>query len=38
MYKRTNARLPPDFSEESLQGRRDWHNIFKMLKGKNPET
>ena len=38
MYKRTNIRLPPEFSEENLQARKEWHNIFKMLKGENPET
>ena len=24
-----------DFSAGALQGRKEWHNIFKMMKGKN---
>ena len=27
-------RLPTDFSAESLQARKQWHDIFKVLKGK----
>jgi len=34
MYKETPIR-PSDFSAENLQARRRWHNIFKVLKGKN---
>ena len=28
-------RLSADFSTETLQARREWHNTFKMMKGKN---
>ena len=28
-------RLSADFSSEPLQARREWHNIFKVIKGKN---
>ena len=28
-------RLSADFSTETLQARREWHDIFKMMKGKN---
>ena len=34
-YKRTPIRLPADFSTETLQARREWHDIFKVMKGKN---
>ena len=34
MYKRTVIRLSAGFSTEILQARREWHNIFKMMKGK----
>ena len=27
-------RLSADFSAETLQARREWHNIFKVMKGK----
>ena len=30
----TPIRLSADFSAQTLQGRREWHNIFKMIKGK----
>ena len=33
-YKRTSTRLLDDFFAETLQARREWHDIFKMLKGK----
>ena len=33
--KITLIRLSADFSTETLQGRREWQNIFKLLKGKN---
>ena len=32
------VRLSADFSAEILQARREWHDIFEMLKGKNPQT
>ena len=31
-------RLSADFSAEILQARREWHDIFEVLKGKNPQT
>ena len=34
MYKGITVRLSPDFSAETLQARREWHNIFKVLTGK----
>ena len=33
--KGTPIRLSADVSAETLQARREWHNIFKMMKGKN---
>ena len=35
MYKGTPIRLSADFSTETLQARSEWHNIFKVVKGKN---
>ena len=34
-YKGTPKRLTADFSAETLQVRREWHDIFKVMKGKN---
>ena len=34
-FKGTLIRLSTDFSVKSLQVRREWHDIFKVLKGKN---
>uniref|UniRef100_A0A8D1CX20 L1 transposable element dsRBD-like domain-containing protein n=1 Tax=Sus scrofa TaxID=9823 RepID=A0A8D1CX20_PIG len=34
-YKGTSIRLSADFSTETLQARREWQDIFKVLKGKN---
>ena len=34
-YKGTPIRLSADLSTETLQIRRDWHDIFKVRKGKN---
>ena len=34
-YKGTPISLSPDFSTETLQARREWQDIFKVLKGKN---
>ena len=34
-YKGTPIRLSADFSAETLQARRKWHDIFKVMKGKN---
>ena len=33
-YKGTLTRLSADFSTETLQARREWQEIFKVLKGK----
>ena len=33
-YKGTPIRLTADLSAETLQARREWHNIFKVMKGK----
>ena len=34
-YKGTPIRLRADFSAETLQARREWHDILKVMKGKN---
>ena len=34
-YKGAPIRLSDDFSTETLQARREWQQIFKVLKGKN---
>ena len=34
-YKGTPIRLTADFSAETLQSRREWHDILKVMKGKN---
>ena len=34
-YKGIPIRLLADFSAETLQARREWHNIFKVIKGIN---
>ena len=34
-YKRIPIRLLADFSTETLQARRQWLDIFKVIKGKN---
>ena len=34
-YRGTPIRLSADFSIETLQVRREWHGIFKVMKGKN---
>ena len=34
-YKGTPIRLLADFSAETLQARREWHDILNMMKGKN---
>ena len=31
-YRRTPLRLSADFLTETLQARREWHNIFKIMK------
>ena len=35
MYKGNPHKLPTSFSTEILQGRGEWHDLFKVLKGKN---
>ncbi|XP_070226243.1 LINE-1 type transposase domain-containing protein 1 [Bos mutus] len=35
IYKGTSIRVSGDFSAETLQASREWHDIFKMMKGKN---
>ena len=35
IYKVPPIRLTTDFSAEALQVRREWHDIFKVMKGKN---
>ena len=34
-YKGTLIRLSADFSTETLQARREWHDILNVMKGKN---
>ena len=34
-YKGTHIKLTADLSAETLQARREWHDIFKAMKGKN---
>ena len=34
-YKGTPIRLSADFSTGILQDRKEWHDIFKMVKGKS---
>ena len=34
-YKGTPIRLTADFSAEALQARREWQDIYKVMKGKN---
>ena len=34
-YKGIPIRLTADFSEETLQARREWLDILKVMKGKN---
>ena len=34
-YKGTLTRLSADFSAETLQAKREWHDIFNVMKGKN---
>ena len=32
-YKGVYIRLPADFSKETLQARRDWKEVFQVMKG-----
>ena len=34
-YKRVPIRLPVDFSKETLQARRGWKEVFKVMKSKD---
>ena len=34
-YKGIPIRLTADLSAETLQGRREWQDIFRVMKGKN---
>ena len=34
-FKGIPIRLTTDLSAETLQARREWHNIFKVMKGEN---
>ena len=34
-YKEAPIRLLPDFSTETFQARREWHEIFKVMKSKD---
>ena len=34
-YKGTPIRLSADFSTETLQARREWHDILNVMKGKD---
>ena len=36
-YKGIPIRLSVDFSAETLQARREWHDILKVMKEKNPQ-
>ena len=41
MYKRLTIRSSGDFSAETFAGQREWHTIFKTIRGKkkkNPAT
>ena len=38
MYKGTPIRTLADFSAETLQDRREWNNIFKVIQGKNLQS
>ena len=37
-YKGTPIRLSADFSAETLQARREWHDILNVMKGKKLPT
>ena len=34
-YKGTPIKISADFSTETLQARREWHDIFKVMNRKN---
>ena len=35
IYKEVPIRLAADFSKETLQARRDWQEVFKVMKSKD---
>ena len=37
-YRGVPIRLSADFSKETLQARRDWQEIFKVVKSKDPQS
>ena len=37
-YKGTPIRLSADFSTETLQARREWHDVVNVVKGKKTPT
>ena len=37
-YKGIPVRLSADFSKETLQARRDWQEVFKVMKSKDPQA
>ena len=37
-YKGNPIRLTADFSAEALQARREWNDIFKVLRGKHLQS
>ena len=37
-YKGVPIRLSADFSKETLQARRDWQEVFKVIKKQGPTT
>ena len=36
-FKGVPIRLSADFSKETLQARRDWQELFKVMKSKDPK-
>ena len=38
MYQGTPIRLSADFTAETLQARRKWHDIIKVMKGEKENT
>ena len=38
IYKGTPIKLSADFSAETLQARREWHNIIRLMKRKSLQT
>ena len=37
-YKGVSIRLSADFSKKPLQARRDWQEVFKMMKSKDLQS